>query len=91
MINKPRHPAELAADIVERVVAAGAEPYLDIRMPSLAWWQLALLDVKLVLLTIGMAAIMALFCGLWAMVWAINAVIAGSGEHELVQNHEHQS
>jgi len=28
MINKPRHPAQLAADIVERVVATGGEPYL---------------------------------------------------------------
>ncbi|DBB06551.1 hypothetical protein WJX77_011825 [Trebouxia sp. C0004] len=39
--NKPRHPAELSADNVERIVATGAEPHLEIRMSSLAWWQLA--------------------------------------------------
>ena len=65
--NKPRHPAELAADIVEHAVTTGAEPYLEIRMPSLAWWQLTLLDVKLVLLTIQAAAILAVVCGLWSV------------------------
>ncbi len=63
-INKPRHPAELAADIVERIVATGAEPYLEIRMPSLAWWQLNQ-DVESVFCMISAAAMMALCFRYW--------------------------
>ncbi|KAL0053413.1 hypothetical protein WJX82_005386 [Trebouxia sp. C0006] len=44
--NKPRHPAQLAADVVERVIATGGDPYLATKMHSLSWWQLSLLDVK---------------------------------------------
>ena len=44
--NKPRHPAQLAADVVERVIATGGEQYLETHQHELTWWQLSLLDVK---------------------------------------------
>ncbi len=44
--NRPRHPAQLAADVVERVIATGGEHYLDTHQHKLTWWQLSLLDVK---------------------------------------------
>ena len=49
LANKPRHPAELAADIVEQVILTGGDGYLNTREPYLSWWQLSLLDVKLFL------------------------------------------
>ena len=44
--NRPRHPAQLAADVVERVIATGGEHYLETHQHKLTWWQLSLLDVK---------------------------------------------
>lgn len=41
LLNKPRHPAQLAADTVEHVVATGGEPYLDTEAQTLSWWQLS--------------------------------------------------
>ena len=52
MINNPRHPVELAADIVERVMATGGDPYLNTKERDLSWWQLSLLDVKAFLLLV---------------------------------------
>jgi len=49
LINKPRHPAQVAADVVELVLRTGAEPYLETMQHKLSWWQLSLLDVKLFL------------------------------------------
>lgn len=43
--NKPRHPVQLAADIVERAIATGGEQYLQTQEHTLSWWQLSLLDV----------------------------------------------
>ena len=53
LTNKLRHPVQLAADIVERVLATDGEMYLDIREHKLTWWQLSLLDVKLALLVVA--------------------------------------
>lgn len=100
VINKPHHPAELAADIIEHVVATGAEPYLETRMPSLAWWQLALLDAKLILLTchshmshplIETAAFLALFCGLCIAIWAMSWVIVNAINKFLADSDEHNA
>ncbi len=54
--GKPRHPAQLAADIVERVIATGGEHYLETHAHTLSRWQLSLLDVKAFL---AVAAILA--------------------------------
>lgn len=43
---------ELAADIVERVMATGGDPYLNTKERDLSWWQLSLLDVKAFLLLV---------------------------------------
>ena len=48
--KRARHPAEVAADVVERVLATGGEMYLDTHQQNLSWWQLSLLDVKAFLL-----------------------------------------
>lgn len=65
--NQPRHPVELAADVVERVLATDGDDFLATHEHMLSWWQLSLLDVKLLLLSVamlllGLTAI--LFCGL---------------------------
>lgn len=48
--NKAQHPAELAADVVERVLATDGDMYLETMQHALSWWQLSLLDVKAFLL-----------------------------------------
>ena len=62
LTRRPQHPAEVAADVVERVLATGGEMYLQTQQHHLAWWQLSLLDVKaflllLVALLLGFVAI----------------------------------
>ena len=94
LMNKPCHPAELAADIVERVVATGAEPYLETRMHSLTWWQLTHLDVKLLLLMIAAVAIVATGILGWCIVRAVKIALArtlGCGRHQSVPNDKKQS
>ena len=62
LINKPRHPAQVAADVVERVLRTGAEPYLETMQHKLSWWQLSLLDVKLFLAAaVSLVVVLALF------------------------------
>lgn len=68
--NKPRHPAQLAADVVERVIATGGDPYLATKMHSLSWWQLSLLDVKFFLAAAG-AAMCVVIGGLFWLVWKL--------------------
>ena len=58
-LANPRTPAQRAADIVEHVIATGGENYLETRHSKLHWWQLALLDVKLVL---GLGVLLLLGC-----------------------------
>jgi ABC-type multidrug transport system fused ATPase/permease subunit len=62
LINKPRHPAQVAADVVEQVLRTGAEPYLETMQHKLSWWQLSLLDVKLFLAAVAsLVIVLALF------------------------------
>ena len=68
---RPRSGAQLAADVVERVIATGGEPYLEVRAKDMSWWQLSLLDVKLLLAVVVLlvlallgALLYAVFCGL---------------------------
>lgn len=68
--NKPRHPAQLAADVVERAIATGGDPYLATKMHSLSWWQLSLLDVKLFLAAAG-AVMCVVIGGLVWLVWKL--------------------
>ena len=68
LLNKPRKPVELAADVVERVIATGGETYLQTYEHKLRWWQLCLLDVKLFLacvtvVVLGLAAVMVRLSG----------------------------
>ena len=54
--GKPRHPAQLAADVLERVVVTGGERYLSAHH-HLSWWQLNLLDVKAFLGGVALLAV----------------------------------
>ena len=40
LLNKPRSGAQLAGDVVERVIATEGDKYLDTREQELTWWQL---------------------------------------------------
>ena len=75
LINKPRHPADLAADICERVVATGAEPYLKTRVHSLTWSQMSLLDVKLCLLAAAATAVATIVSVFWLGVKAVSGAL----------------
>ena len=83
LLNKPRHPAQLVADIVERVVATGGEPYLDTQAQTLSWWQLSLLDVKLFLAVV----VTALLCGLGGLLWLNARVLLHVGRKVLGSTH----
>ena len=75
LINKPRSGAQLAADVVERVLLTGGEKYLDTREHEMAWWQLSLLDVKLVLAVI----VIVLLCVLCMLTWWLGVGIIAVG------------
>ncbi len=49
LLNKPREPVQLAADVVEQALATGGDRYLETQQHKLTWWQMSLLDVKLFL------------------------------------------
>ena len=53
---KPRHSAQLAADIVEHAINTEAENYLQTHAHALSWWQHSL-DVKAFLAVIVIAAV----------------------------------
>ena len=65
LVNKPRHPVQLAADIVERIMATSGDPYLNTKARDLSWWQLSLLDVKAFLLLVVTLAAGLLIGLLW--------------------------
>ena len=67
MQSRPRHPAELAADVVERVLLTQGDSYLVTPEHQFKWWQLSLLDVKaFLLLIVGLIGLL-----LWGFVkWA---------------------
>ena len=64
---KSRSPAQKAADVVEHVLATGGDNYLDTAEHLYTWWQLALLDVYLVLF-VGVFTVMSLVgAALWVL------------------------
>ena len=63
--NKPHHPVQLAADIVERALDTNGEQCSQTREHSLPWWQLSLLDVKAFLLLIVMMGLSTLALTVW--------------------------
>ena len=70
----PRHPAELAADVVERVLATDGECYLETQEHTLTWWQLSMLDVQALLWLAGLTALFAL-AGLLLLVVKFSKVV----------------
>ena len=76
MLNKPRHPAQQAADIVERVVTTGGESYLDTKAQTLSWWQLSLLGAKLFLAVV----VTALLSVLGGLLWVTAGVLIHVGK-----------
>lgn len=56
-LHKPRHPVQLAADIVERAIATVGEQYLQTQEHTLSWWQLSLLDVTAFLVLAAAAGV----------------------------------
>ena len=79
--SKPRHPAQLAADVVEGVIATSGDRYLETRHHALPWWQLSLLDVKAFLVVVASVifSLVALCCVVmmkllqagWNSVWRV--------------------
>ncbi len=83
--TKACHPAQLAADVVERVIATGGEHYLETHQHKLTWWQLSLLDVKACLAAVVLLLACLVFLCIVAVVRLVKAgwkqiccVIAGS-------------
>ena len=74
LINKPRHPAQVAADVVEQVLRTGAEPYLETMQHKLSWWQLSLLDVKLFLAAVASLVIV---LGLFVLASVVRICVKG--------------
>jgi len=60
LLNKPRKPVQLAADVVEQALATGGDRYLETQQHKLTWWQMSLLDVKLFLTILFIAVLLIL-------------------------------
>ena len=67
LMNRPRKPVQVAADVVERVLATRGDTYLDTREQDLSWLQLSLTDVKLALATDTMLAAAVISCTFWLL------------------------
>ncbi|KAK9835082.1 hypothetical protein WJX84_009440 [Apatococcus fuscideae] len=61
-----RHPAEKAADIVEKVMLTGAEDYLQTHYHRPSWWQHSLLDIYGLLALLLALFVMALILVAWS-------------------------
>ena len=57
LTNRHQTPVQVAADVVERVLATGGEMYLETHEQHLRWWQLSMLDVKLFLASVAVCAL----------------------------------
>ena len=70
---------QLAADVVEKVLATDGEMYLDTREHELTWLQLSLLDVKLFLLFVAALTLSLLVAVVFVMVrlttWGVRALL----------------
>ena len=73
--DKPRHPAQQAADVVERVLATDGDMYLQTREHSLSWWQHSLLDVKAFLLMVVLSVFGLLAGIVYGVCFAVTLVI----------------
>ena len=71
LVNPYQTPAQQAADVVERVVLTEGEDYLETQQHALQWWQLAMLDVKVLLGLVTLAA-----CSLLSLILYIVAKFA---------------
>ncbi len=81
---KARTPVQQAADVVEHVLATGGEDYLDTAAHLYTWWQLALLDVYLVLF-MGIALVLGTVGALLWLVarWAQRAMGVSKPKHKV--------
>lgn len=66
-----RHPAEQAADIIEKVLLTQGEDYLQTEQHTLAWWQNSLLDVYAVIALMGALILASVTLGAWGLYKAI--------------------
>ena len=72
---KPLSAVQQAADVIERVLATEAEDYLETSQHLYTWWQLAMLDVYLLIMLIvvtflgivGLAFWLVLKCLFWCL------------------------
>lgn len=71
-----RHPAEKAADVVEKVLLTGGEDYLETHQHHLSWWQLSLLDVYALLSLLAVLGLGLLGLIGWALYRAMRATLA---------------
>lgn len=62
-----RHPAQKAADIVEKVLLTEGEEYLQTEQHALAWWQNSLLDVYAVIALMAAAVLALVFLTGWGL------------------------
>ena len=60
LLNKPRKPVQLAADVVEQALATEGDRYLETQQHKLTWWEMSLLDVKLFLTILFIAVLVIL-------------------------------
>ncbi|KAK9840269.1 hypothetical protein WJX74_006518 [Apatococcus lobatus] len=65
-----RHPAEKAADIVEKVLLTEGEEHLQTGQHTLRWWQNSLIDVYGVLALMSVAAL-AMLCLAGCFIWRV--------------------
>ena len=81
---KARTPVQQAADVVEHVLATGGEGYLETAEHLYTWWQLALLDVFLVLF-LGIATVLGTVGALlwYAVRWAQRALVISKPKHKM--------
>ena len=79
--NRPRKPVQLAADIVERALLTEGDRYLETHQHKLTWWQLSLLDVKVFLVMVIVAALALLAFLMMALGKALTRL-----SHQLWQN-----
>ena len=76
-----RHPAEKAADVVEKVLLTGGEQWLETGQHTLTWWQNSLLDVYAVIASVlsSIAALLLYAC--WSTFRAIRSRLRSRTNH----------
>ena len=77
LINKPRKPVQVAADIVEQVLATKGDRYRETHERHLYWWQLSLVDVKLFLAALVALSVVLIAGACW-LVYRLVAALAFS-------------